>query len=84
MDPRLTGECVPSAPPPGLSIPEAYSNSSSNTRKGINSDRSMRRPAFHTCPVQKCCRLLTCPHKGLEVSLRPTQADQQGLYHKTW
>lgn len=85
MDLRLTGRCVPSDPPPGLSIPEAYSNSSNTTRKGINSVRSMRAPAFHTCSVQKPGSLLTCPTEDAKsVSGLSVQADQQGLDHKMW
>lgn len=85
MDLRLTGGCVRSDPPPGLSIPEAYSNSSSNTRKGINSVRSMQAPAFHTCSVQKPGPLLTCPKEDSKsVSGLSVQADQKGLDQKMW
>ncbi|GAB1289181.1 Transmembrane protein 82 [Apodemus speciosus] len=54
----------------GLSTPEAYSNSSSSSRRRIKTDRSMRAPAaFHTCPSQKCRPLLTCPAEdGKSVS----------------
>lgn len=69
-DLRLAKGCVSSDPPPGLSTPEAYSNSSSNSRRRMQTDRSMRAPAFHTCPSQKRGPqrgpLLTCPAKDVK------------------
>lgn len=65
-DLRLTKGCVPSDPPPGLSTPEAYSNSSSNSRRRMKTDRSMRAPAFRTCPSQKQGPLLTCPAEDVK------------------